>query len=75
MVGNIQCSHDLALCRDQFNQRRIDRIPARVGQLNQHTPPIIRVISSCYQPSLDKPVHPVRHRSGSDKGLSEQLTR
>jgi hypothetical protein len=48
MVGNIQCSHDLALCRDQLSQRRIDRIPASVGQLNQNTPPIIRVILSCY---------------------------
>jgi hypothetical protein len=71
MVGNIQCSHDLALCRDQLSQRRIDRIPASVGQLNQDTPPIIRVILSCYQPSLDKPVHPVRHRSGGDKGFAE----
>jgi hypothetical protein len=34
MLGNIQCSHDLALCRDQLSQRRIDRIPAGVGQLN-----------------------------------------
>jgi len=26
---------------------------------------------SCYQPSLDKPVYPVRHRSGRDKGFAE----
>jgi hypothetical protein len=71
MIGNIQCSHNLALCRDQLSQRRIDRIPASVGQLNQNTPPIIRVILSCYQPSLDKPVYPVRHRSGRDKGFAE----
>jgi hypothetical protein len=71
MVGNIQGSHDLALCRDQLSQRCIDGIPASVGQLNQDTPPIIRVILSCYQPSLDKSVYPVRHRSGRDKGFAE----
>ena len=66
MVGDFQSGHNLALRRDQLSQRRVDRIPAGVGHLNKHTPPIIWVIVSRHQTPLDKPVHPVRHCSGRD---------